>query len=173
MGVSTFTLDGVSIKNTTNTKHHEAHWAGFEPKTQDQNKKRNTQKPNKNENTKTAIRELNPRPPETTARLLEHNGRRDGPVVLGFGSNPAQCASWCFVLVVFLIVFLAAWLLFWGAPEQQTGQTRCGRLWWSWANSRIAVLVFLFLFGFACFSFCFGLGFKTKKKKTALWWWCA
>ena len=61
--------------------------------------------------------------------VAEERGHRDAAVL-----DPAQCASWCFVLVVFLIVFLAAWLLFWGAPEQQTGQTRCGRLWWSWVQ---------------------------------------
>ena len=54
------------------------------------------------------------------------------------------------MLVVFLIVFLAASLSSWGAPEQQTGQMRCGRLLWSWVQlldrclvSPVAILVIL------------------------------
>ena len=104
-------VSGLSQVVDLNTTKHEAHWAGFEPKTNPppkETRKTKKEEEEKNKNTKTTIRELNPRPPETTARLLEHNRRRqDGPVVLGFGSNPAQCASWCFVLVVFSIVFLA------------------------------------------------------------------
>ena len=72
------------VTERTNTKHHEAHWTGFEPKTQDQ--------------------------------------------------NLVQCASWCFVLVVFCYFFLASCLSSWGAPEQQTGQARGGRLCWSWVQ---------------------------------------
>ena len=71
------------------------------------------------------------------------------------GSNPAQCASWCFVFAVFLISFLAASLSSWGAPEpeQQTGQTRCGRLWWSWVQLPDRCFGVLVLFWFCVFLF--------------------
>ena len=110
-----------NIKNTANTKHHEAHWAGFEPKTQDQNKKRNTQKPNKNKNTKTATRELNPRPPETTAALeFRANMRCPGTSglrgLVGFSRVSVGFSGFQWVSV--------------GFSGFQWVSVGCGGLWW-------------------------------------------
>ena len=80
------------------------------------------------------------------------------------GSNPVQCASWCFVFAVFLIVFLAASLSSRGAPEQQTGQTRCGCLWWSWVqlpDRCCCVLVLVWFLRVSLFVLVLGLGFKS------------
>ena len=79
------------------------------------------------------------------------------------GSNPVQCASWCFVFVVVFDSFLGDLRCRPGfhpnsKPAKRAAVVSGGLGFNSW----IAVLVFLFLFGFACFSFCVGLGFKSR-----------
>ena len=64
------------LSKTPLTQNTTKRTAGFEPKTQDQNKKRNNWKLNKNKNTKKSTLELNPRPPETTAALEFRAGMR-------------------------------------------------------------------------------------------------
>ena len=46
---------------------------------------------------------------------------------------------------VFNGFFLAASVSSRGAPEQQIGQKRCGRLWWSWVQLRDSFFCFLFV----------------------------
>ena len=54
---------------------------------------------------------------------------------LGFKSRPVRF-SWCLFCDcgVFDRFFGGFAVVTWVAPEQQTGQTRCGRLWWSWVQ---------------------------------------
>ena len=86
---------------------------------------------------------------------------------LGFKSRPVRFVVFC-VGGVFDSFFLAAWLMFWGAPEQQTGKCASVVFGGLGFNSRIAVLVFLFLFGFACFFF-FVLVLGSNPAQCASW----
>ena len=54
-------------KNTTNTKHHEAHWTGFEPKSTTKRETHTHKKNKSKQEQKIAFQEFNPTPPDTTA----------------------------------------------------------------------------------------------------------
>ena len=84
------------------------------------------------------------------------------------GSNSAQCASWCFVLVVFLLFFFGglAFVLGCTRTANRVNALRsslvvlCSTLG---SLFGVLVLIFYFIFLFLRVSFfCFGLGFKSR-----------